>query len=90
MYLLLLTTSPITVALVELLRSIPSPLFPEIVSFAPETASNAYTLESRDPTYTAPFATAGDEVTMSPVSAVHSSRPVLALNAYRLWSAQPK
>ena len=62
-------------------------------------ASNAYILWSSDPTYTTPFATAGDEYTTSPVAAVQSGAHVLGLpeqpvapaasNAYILWSSDP-
>ena len=42
-------------------------------------ASNAYILPSADPTYTTPFATAGDESTPPPVSAVQIGAHVLGL-----------
>jgi hypothetical protein len=42
-------------------------------------ASNAYKFPSREPTYTTPFATAGDESISRPVVAVHNGAQILGV-----------
>ena len=44
---------------------------------------------SRNPTYTTPLATAGEESIESPVVYFQRSAPVLAFKAYRLSSSDP-
>ncbi len=58
-------------------------------SASPVDRSSAYTLPFRDPTYTTPFATVGEELTNPPVAKDQSSAPVAAFSAYRLPSRDP-
>src|SRR5437763_494987 len=57
---------PVTMVLHRGWHTLGTPEHP-VVPFA----ENAYSFWSRDPTYTTPFATAGEETTSFPVEAVH-------------------
>ena len=54
----------------------------------PSLARSAYIQPSSEPTYTTPCAMAGDECTQPPAVKVQSVAPVVASNAYTLWSSR--